>query len=68
MHSAPWNMSYALYDDVENILTFNNSLIESICQEYILHKIVTLRTNDKPWMSNEVRYEFFLRNSKELGQ
>ena len=52
-------MAYALYDDIDEILIYNNSLIESICQEHILHKTVTIRTNDKPWMSNEVRYFFF---------
>ena len=64
MHIAPWNTSYALYDDVEDILSFNNSLMKSICQEYILHKIVTLRTTDKPWMSNEVRYKFLFKKFK----
>ena len=34
MHNAPWYTSYALYDDVDDILSFNNSLIKSICQEY----------------------------------
>ena len=70
MHSAPWDTFYALYDDVDDILSFSNSLIKSICQEHILHKTVTIRTTDKPWMSNEVRYFFadeigFLRNSKK---
>ena len=35
MHNAPWDTSYALYDDVDDILSFNNSLIKSICQEHI---------------------------------
>ena len=51
-------MAYALCDDIDEILSYNDSLIESICQEHILHKTVTIRTNEKPWMSNEVRYFF----------
>ena len=73
MYSAPWDTSYALYDDIDDNISFNNSLIKSICLEHILHKTVTIRTTDKPWMSNEVCYFFrrrdsFLRNSKELSQ
>ena len=31
LHSAPSDMAYALYDDIDEILSYNNSLIESIC-------------------------------------
>ena len=71
LNSAPWDTAYALYDDIDEILSYNNSLIESTCQKHILHKTVTIRTNDKPWMSNEVRYffrrrdRFFFLNLKE---
>ena len=65
MNSAPWDTAYALYDDIDEILSYNNSLIESTCQEHILHKTVTIWTNDKPWMSNEVRY-FFRRRDRFL--
>ena len=73
MHNAPWDTSYALYDDVDDILSFNNSLIKSICQEHILHKTVTIRTTDKPGCRMRYVTSFadeigFLRNSKELSQ
>ena len=51
-------MAYALYDGIDEIPSYNNSLIESICQEHILNKTVTIRTNDRPLMSNEMRYFF----------
>ena len=35
MHSAPWDAALALYYDIDEILSYNNSLIESICQEHI---------------------------------
>ena len=63
LHSAPLDTAHALYDDIDEILSYNNSLVESICQEHILHKTVTIRTNDKPWMSNEVRFFFRRRDS-----
>ena len=40
-------------------------MIISIFQEHTLHKTVTIRTNDKPWMSIEVRY-FFRRRDRFL--
>ena len=46
LNSAPWDTAYALYDGIDEILSYNNSLIESTCQEHILHKTVTIRTND----------------------
>ena len=63
LNSAPWDTAYALDDHIDEILSYNNSLIESTCQEHILHKTVTIWTNDKPWMSNEVRYFFRRRDS-----
>ena len=64
LNSAPWDTAYALYDDIDEILSYNNnSLIESTCREFFLNKTVTIRTNDKPWMSNEVRY-FFRRRDR----
>ena len=65
MHSAPWDTAHALYVDIGEMLSYNNSLVKSICQEHILHKTVTIRTNDKPWISNEVRY-FFRRRERLL--
>ena len=62
LHSVSWDTAYALYVDIDEILSYNNFLIESICQEHILHKTVTFRTSDKPWMSNEVCY-FFRRRT-----
>ena len=71
LNSVPWDTAYALYDAIDEILSYNNSLIESTCQEHILHKTVTIQTNDKTWMSSEVRYffrrrdSFFLKKIKE---
>ena len=31
LNSAPWDTAYALYDDIDEILSYNNSLIESTC-------------------------------------
>ena len=42
LNSAPWDTAYVLYDDIDEILIYNNSLIESTCQEHILHKTVTV--------------------------
>ena len=56
MAQAPWDVPYILYDDVNEIVEYNRSLITSVCTENIKNKSVTIRTKDKPWMCNEVRY------------
>ena len=56
MAQAPWDVPYILYDDVNEIVEYNRSLITSVCTEHIKNKSVTIRTKDKPWMCNEVRY------------
>ena len=57
--SAPLNIPYTLYDDIDDIINYNNLIILATCKEHIRCKNVTIRTKDKPWMCNEVR--FFLR-------
>ena len=38
------------------VVGFNSSLISAVCAENIRTKTVTIRTKNKPWMCNEVRY------------
>ena len=56
MNSAPWDLPYLLYEDLNDIVEFTSTLITSVCAENIRNKSVTIRTKDKPWMYNEVRY------------
>ena len=56
MENAPWNLSYILYEDLNEIVELSSSIITSVCAENIRNKSVTIRTKDKPWMCNEVRY------------
>jgi hypothetical protein len=34
---------------------YTYDLLSSILREHIINKVVTIRSKDKPWMSNEVR-------------
>ncbi|MEW8091294.1 MAG: endonuclease/exonuclease/phosphatase family protein, partial [Candidatus Thiodiazotropha endolucinida] len=63
LERAPFDLPYTLYENINDIVEFNNSLILSACKEYIINKTVTVRTKDKPWMCNEVRY-FFRRRDR----
>ena len=56
MENAPWDLPYILYEDLNEIVEFSSSIITSVCAENIRNKSVTIRTKDKPWMCNEVRY------------
>ena len=48
-------------DDIDDIINYNNLIILATCKEHIRYKNVTIRSKDKPWMCNEVR--FFLRKT-----
>ena len=73
LDTAPWGVPYALYDNLDDVVYFNNSIITSTCKEYIISKNVTIHTKDEPWMCNEVRYFIHKRTAvlnalKELYQ
>ena len=56
LDTAPWGVPYALYDNLDDVVNLNNSIITSTCKEHIISRNVTIHTKDKPWMCNEVRY------------
>ena len=64
MNAAPWYKPYTLFDDLDDIVNFNNSTIIATCKENIRSKNVTIRTKDRPWLCNEVRV--FLRKRDRL--
>ena len=55
MNATPWYIPYTLFDDLDDIVNFNNSIIIATCKENIHCKNVTIRTKDRPWIRNEVR-------------
>ena len=48
---APWDTAYALYDNIDDILDFYYSLIDSIMEEHIPKRNITKNKHDKPWMN-----------------
>ena len=62
LDTAPWGVPYSLYDNLDNVFNFNNSIITSTCKEHIISKNVTIHTKDKPWMCIEVRYDMRKRD------
>lgn len=55
LSNAPFDTAYEIFNDIDDIVGYTNDLIISTCSEFIPNKIVTIRSKDKPWMSNEVR-------------
>ena len=62
LDAVPWGVPLTLYDDLDDVLNFNNSIILSSCKEHIISKNVTMQTKDKPWMCNEVQYFIHIRD------
>ena len=50
LEKAPFDLPYTLYENINGIVEFNNSLILSACKEYTINKTVTVRTMGTPWM------------------
>ena len=48
MNNAPWDLPYILYEDLNEVVEFNSSIISAVCAENIRNKTVTIRTKDKP--------------------
>ena len=55
-NAAPWYIPYTLFNDLDDIVNFNNSIIIATCKENIHCKNVAIRTKDRPWMCNEYFY------------
>ena len=66
LERAPFDLPYMLYENINDIVEFYNSLILSACKEHIINKTVTVRTKDKPWMCNEVKYISFVEEIDAL--
>ena len=47
---------YIYYEDLNEIVEFSSSIITSVCAANIRNKSVTIRTKDKAWICNQVRY------------
>ena len=47
LDTAPWGVPYALYDNLDDVVNFINSIITSTCKEHIISKNVTIHTKDK---------------------
>jgi hypothetical protein len=55
LNTAPWNTAFTIFDDIDDIQAYWETLFLETCKTHIPNKTVTIRPRDKPWMSNEVR-------------
>ena len=55
LSTAPFSTAFLVFADIDDIIHYTYDLLSSILREHIINKVVTIRSKDKPWMSNEVR-------------
>ena len=66
MNAAPWYIPYTLFDDLDDIVNFNNSIIIATCKENIHCKNVTIRTKDSLGCATKLEY-FYGKETASLN-
>ena len=59
---APWDVGIEMFDDISDSAEYFSNLLLSTAKEYIPNRSVLIRPRDKPWMTNELRRLFRIRN------
>lgn len=49
--SAPWNVAYDIYDDIDDIEHYWTSLFIDTAKQFIPMRIITVRPRNKPWIT-----------------
>ena len=66
MSQAPFDISYTLFDDIDDVVHYWFTLLNSVISDFIPHKTVTIRSKDKPWVTSELRYLMRKRSGNDL--
>ena len=61
LKEAPW-CTLDIFDNIDDTVDYFHNLLLKTCYEFIPTKNVIIRPQDKPWMTNEVRKKFRIRN------
>ena len=56
LSQAPFDISYTLFDDIDDVAHYWFTLLKSVISDFIPHKTVKIRSKDKPWVTSELRY------------
>jgi hypothetical protein len=49
--SAPWDTAYTIFDYIDDLQMYWETLFLDLCKSFIPNNTVTIRPRDKPWMS-----------------
>ncbi len=60
--SAPWDLAFYLYDDIDDILNYYYGILNGTIDEHIPKKEIIKRKKDKPWMNGYLRWLIRIRN------
>ena len=61
---APWNTTYELYDDIDDIEHYWTSLFLDAAKQYIPMRTITVRPHSKPWITKPLR--LLIKKTKNL--
>ena len=62
LRQAPFHLANELSDNVSDVVSFWFELYKSTIEEFIPHKQVTVKSNDKPWITHEFKVLIRKRN------
>ena len=60
--TAPWDVAFARFTDINDILDFYYDIINTGMELYIPQNYLRLRKKDKPWMTGHIRHLMMIRN------
>ena len=62
LRNAPFDVGYDMFNDVEDVVEYWIQLYKSTLQGYIPYKSVSIKSNDKPWITQEFKKLIRKRN------
>ena len=62
LSSAPWDTAHEVYDSLDDIVSYWSDLFLSTAKDFIPYREVTIRPQDKPWITTEIKKRIRKRN------
>ena len=62
LEHAPWRVGYVLFDEIDDIVNYWQTLFMDQCKSKIPNRVIKIRPKDKPWITHEVLTSIRRRN------
>lgn len=62
LENAPWDVGLDVFDTIDDSVDYFQKLIISTAKDFIPNRVVLIRPKDKPWMTNNIRRLFRIRD------